>query len=337
MRNDARGQCGVTVCDRHWRVSHNADADCPKRRRSAVALEASTSTLSLAVTSVGIGAHGSAMNKVVCAVSLLAAGRSAMSLPRPSNRSPSVLDTSRVSTHCSDATFPSRTPSWAGAGGIPVGQLGPHGPPACLHGMCTGGLWPPPVAYACGLRPRSANMVLTGGKMRRALRIAPSQSVSVGLASACAKWSAHPMMTMDHSRMLSSSTRPALKPSTGLRWRSDVSSRHALGTAVFCLVHVPLVASARYGHRWSSGGSGATQLSSANIDGRCAESDTTTPPLLPPLPFLPSTPSRRDRPSGGRGSVAHSPSSCFLRISEELAVALLAGESGRLDPGRDEG
>lgn len=116
--------------------------------------------------------------------------------------------------------------------------------------------------------------------MRRALRMAPSYSVSVGLCGggrgwgerwekvqgrrvtqdalrstsissggrggdtggaeqksrqhhrgigwrACAAHGAptHPMMTIDHSRMLSSSTRPALNPSTGFFWRSGVSRR----------------------------------------------------------------------------------------------------------------
>lgn len=172
--------------------------------------------------------------------------------------------------------------------------------------------------------------------MRRALRIAPSQSVSVGLASATTvAWPAHPMMTMDHSRMLSSSTRPALKPSTGLRWRSDVSSRL----------------------QWRQLSSASSMCRSSRpraaviADRLAAEGCVAPPPPTLMVGALIQTPPRHrsflrchsflrhplDATSRQAGSVAHSPSSCFLRISDELAVALLAGESGRLDPGRDEG
>lgn len=54
------------------------------------------------------------------------------------------------------------------------------------------------------------------------------------------------------------------------------------------------------------------------------------------LPFLPSLLHYRDLPPVARVA-SYIPISCFLRISDELAVALLAGESGRLDPGREEG
>ena len=55
--------------------------------------------------------------------------------------------------------------------------------------------------------------------MSRAFKIAPSHNVSAGLAVSPAERDptsfADPMMTICHSSMLLSSTRPALNPSTG--------------------------------------------------------------------------------------------------------------------------